>query len=159
MPLTDEVRWYFLQNGFYRVREPLPEELVDRLNVVTDVQVEEKIEPIIWEKEESLGARVIRRLSKILDRDPVYFEAALSSRARSTRRHPRPGRRVTDQQAQPHHGQPCRLGRGAVACGRGAIQPGANHRPDLPGRIDHRKRLHSNRAGQPPASVRRAAAA
>tara|TARA_B100001013_G_scaffold196683_1_gene118966 strand:+ start:444 stop:557 length:114 start_codon:yes stop_codon:yes gene_type:complete len=37
MPLTDEVCWYFLQNGFCRVREPLPEELVNRLNVVTDV--------------------------------------------------------------------------------------------------------------------------
>jgi phytanoyl-CoA hydroxylase len=74
--MTDEDLWYFKLNGFYRVRECLPENLVDRLNAVTDEQVRRMQEPIVWEKRESRRPEDVRRLSKILARDPVYLEAA-----------------------------------------------------------------------------------
>ncbi|MDA0840309.1 MAG: phytanoyl-CoA dioxygenase family protein [Planctomycetota bacterium] len=73
--MTDEDRWYFLHNGFYRVPTLLPEDLIKRLNLVTDEHVEQKIEPIVWEPSD-LGEGVVRRLSKILERDPAYMEAA-----------------------------------------------------------------------------------
>ncbi|MCZ6677907.1 MAG: phytanoyl-CoA dioxygenase family protein [Candidatus Poribacteria bacterium] len=82
MSLTQEDVWLFRHNGFVHVKERLPEELVHRLSEVTDAHVREKIEPIIWESSEEYGADgedgrdVVRRLSKIIDRDSVYLEAA-----------------------------------------------------------------------------------
>ena len=73
--MTDEDRWYFLHNGFYRVPQLLPEELIGRLNASTDNQIEQKLEPIVWEPAK-VGESIVRRLSKILERDPVYMEAA-----------------------------------------------------------------------------------
>jgi ectoine hydroxylase-related dioxygenase (phytanoyl-CoA dioxygenase family) len=74
--LTEEDVWYFKTNGFYHVRETLPEDLVDRLNAATDREVEQMDEPIVWENRENRTPEGVRRLSKILHRDPVYLEAA-----------------------------------------------------------------------------------
>lgn len=76
MKPTEEDLWYFKHTGFYRVPECLPHGLVDRLNAVTDAQIEEMVEPVVWEKTGSRTPADVRRLSKILDRDPVYLEAA-----------------------------------------------------------------------------------
>ncbi|MCZ6636004.1 MAG: phytanoyl-CoA dioxygenase family protein [bacterium] len=77
MKLTDEDIWYFKYTGFLRLPDTLPGDLVDRLNAVTDVQVQQMIEPVVWEKARSRdNPLAVRRLSKILDRDPVYLEAA-----------------------------------------------------------------------------------
>ena len=60
----------------YDLIEALPEDLIDRLNEVTTTQVQKMTEPIVWENKEERKAASVRRLSKILDRDPVYLEAA-----------------------------------------------------------------------------------
>ena len=74
--MTEEDIWYFKTNGFYRVRDTLPENLIDRLNDITDVQIERMDEPIVWENKESRTPETVRRLSKVLHRDPAYLEAA-----------------------------------------------------------------------------------
>ena len=74
--LTDEDLWYFKTTGFHQVRGTLPEELVDRLNAVTDAQISDIIEPIVWEDKNERTPDKVRRLSKIFDRDKVYHEAA-----------------------------------------------------------------------------------
>lgn len=74
--LNEEDLWYFKTNGFYRIKETLPEELVDRLNHVTDTQIETMQEPIVWENRTTREPSGVRRLSKILDRDEAYLEAA-----------------------------------------------------------------------------------
>ncbi len=74
--LTQEETWYFRYNGFHRVRNGLPEELVVRLNAATDREVAGWVEPIVWEGEASGRTEDVRRLSKILSRDPVFLEAA-----------------------------------------------------------------------------------
>ena len=86
MSLTQEDTWLFRHNGFLRVPECLPKALVDRLSAVTARHVREKIEPIVWETSDEYGRiskggsengkGVVRRLSKIIARDPVYLEAA-----------------------------------------------------------------------------------
>lgn len=76
MTLTDEDLWYFKLNGFYRVRECLPADLVDRLNAVTDDQIQSLREPLVWESTDTRRPGDIRRLSKILARDAVYLQAA-----------------------------------------------------------------------------------
>ena len=73
--LTEEDLWYFKTNGFYRVREVLPERLIDRLNAVTDQEIEQMREPLVWENKTSRSPKDVRRLSKILHRDDVYLEA------------------------------------------------------------------------------------
>ncbi|HAA75767.1 TPA: hypothetical protein DCE37_11690 [Candidatus Latescibacteria bacterium] len=74
--MTDEDIWYFKYTGYYRVPETLPEYLVNRLNEVTCKQVDEMIEPIVWEEKGDRRPEMVRRLSKIIERDPVYLEAA-----------------------------------------------------------------------------------
>lgn len=74
--MTDEERWYFLENGFFVARGRLPDDLLDRLNAVTDLQIERMVEPIVWEEGVPRSPESVRRLSKILHRDPVYLEAA-----------------------------------------------------------------------------------
>ena len=76
MPLSDEDLWYCKQNGYYLLPDPLPSDLIDGLNKTTDAQLAELCEPIVWEDSPSRTPTDIRRLSKIIDRDPVYFEAA-----------------------------------------------------------------------------------
>ncbi len=75
--LTDEDLWYFTHNGFYRIPELLPDDLIDRLNEATDKQIEMGVPPIVRENtDEPITPGNIRRISKILDRDPVYLETA-----------------------------------------------------------------------------------
>ena len=76
MKLTEEEIWYFKHNGFRCLPECLPDDLVDRLNAVTDEQIDRMIEPVVWEKRETRTPGDVRRLSKIIARDPVYLEAA-----------------------------------------------------------------------------------
>lgn len=76
MSLTEEEVWYFRENGFYVVPGRLPDKLVDRLNDVTTHHVQEMIEPIVWEEKGANTPDKLRRLSKIVNRDPVYLEAA-----------------------------------------------------------------------------------
>ena len=75
--MTQEEAWYFRHNGFHRVARPLPRKLVARLNAVTDEQIATLAEPVVWETgTTSRTPQDVRRLSKILARDPVYLEAA-----------------------------------------------------------------------------------
>ena len=79
MELTEEEIWYFKHNGFRRLPECLPDDLVNRLNAVTDEQIDRMIEPVVWEKRETRTPDDVRRLSKIIARAPVYLEAASHS--------------------------------------------------------------------------------
>ncbi|NKB67477.1 MAG: hypothetical protein GKR89_10480 [Candidatus Latescibacteria bacterium] len=74
--MSEEDYWYFKHNGFYRLPQTLPDDLVERLNRVTDTEVEARREPVVWEEGEGRRPEDVRRLSKILDRDRVYMEAA-----------------------------------------------------------------------------------
>ena len=76
MELSEEDIWYFRYNGFYRLPELLAGDLIDRLNDVTDMQISGLVEPIIWESTISLTPTDIRRLSKIVERNSAYLEAA-----------------------------------------------------------------------------------
>ena len=49
MELSEEDIWYFRYNGFYRLPELLADDLIDRLNDITDAQISGLVEPIIWE--------------------------------------------------------------------------------------------------------------
>ncbi len=49
MPLCDEDLWYCKQNGYYRLPNLLPDDLVDRLNQATDCEILSMCEPIVWE--------------------------------------------------------------------------------------------------------------
>ncbi|MFT5370034.1 MAG: hypothetical protein ACI8V2_005013, partial [Candidatus Latescibacterota bacterium] len=73
--LTEEDLWYFKTNGFYRIPETLPEDLINRLNEVTDQEIAHMREPIVWEDKTSQTPEDVRRLSKILQRDEAYLEA------------------------------------------------------------------------------------
>ena len=74
--MTEEDYWYFKHNGFHRVAGTLPADLVERLNRVTEAQIDARAEPVVWEEGEGRRPEDVRRLSKILQRDQVYFEAA-----------------------------------------------------------------------------------
>ena len=76
MELSEEDIWYFRYNGFYRLPELLAGDLIDRLNDVTDMQISGLVEPIIWESTKSRTPTDIRRLSKIVERNSAYLEAA-----------------------------------------------------------------------------------
>ena len=76
MPLSDEDIWYCKQNGYHRLSKLLPEDLIEQLRDTTDKQIEAMKEPIVWETPKTRTPLSIRRLSKILDRDPIYYEAA-----------------------------------------------------------------------------------
>ena len=76
MPLSYEDLWYCKQNGYHRIPTTLPTALVDRLNQTTDHHIRTMREPILWEKTDSRTPADIRRLSKILTREPVYMETA-----------------------------------------------------------------------------------
>ena len=76
MVMTDEDIWYFKHSGFCILPERLPDDLVDRLNKVTQSQITSMNEPIVWEKNGKRRPEDVRRLSKILTRNPAYLEAA-----------------------------------------------------------------------------------
>jgi hypothetical protein len=76
MVMTDEDIWYFKHSGFLVLPERLPDDLIDRLNKVTQSQITGMFEPIVWEKKGRRRPEDVRRLSKILSRHPVYLEAA-----------------------------------------------------------------------------------
>lgn len=76
MGLTEEDLWYFDHTGIHRVPETLPDDLVERLNAVTDEQIRGMIEPVVWEKSGSREPDDVRRLSKVLSRDRSYLHAA-----------------------------------------------------------------------------------
>jgi ectoine hydroxylase-related dioxygenase (phytanoyl-CoA dioxygenase family) len=70
MRLTPEEVWLFRLNGYVRLPEPLPTSLVERLEAAIDADILAEREPLVRD-----GGRVVR-LSKVLDRDPVFSEAA-----------------------------------------------------------------------------------
>ena len=74
--MTTEDTWYFKYTGYYRIRETLPAELIDRLNDVTSHHIAEMIEPVVWENKADRRPEKVRRLSKIIERDPIFTEAA-----------------------------------------------------------------------------------
>lgn len=75
--MTDEDIWYFRHNGFYRLPQRLPENLVARLNEETTQQIASMQEPIVWEDDCRRGRpEHVRRLSKVLQRSGVFLEAA-----------------------------------------------------------------------------------
>jgi len=74
--LTEEDVWYFQHNGCHGVRVCLPEDLLGRLNEATDRAVTGCVEPVVWEAASTGRPEDVRRLSKVLSRDPVYLEAA-----------------------------------------------------------------------------------
>lgn len=76
MTPSDEDIWHFQHSGYYVVPQTLPEALIARLNAATDRELAAVREPIVWEKGDGRDSRDIRRLSKILQRDPVFMEAA-----------------------------------------------------------------------------------
>lgn len=77
--LSDEDVWYFRQNGFHRVRQCLPSDLVQRLNEATDRAIAACVEPVVWEQQPTGRPQDVRRLSKLLSRDAVFEEAARHS--------------------------------------------------------------------------------
>ena len=79
MPLSDEDLWYCNQNGYYHPPEPLPADLIERVNEATDGEIAAMREPIVWEDTDARNPAAIRRLSKLLARDPAYMEAATHS--------------------------------------------------------------------------------
>ena len=79
--ITEEDIWYFKTTGFYKVRQTLPEDLVERLNEVTSEQVKNMYEPIVWEEKGDRKPDNVRRLSKIFLRDPSYSSVTRLARA------------------------------------------------------------------------------
>jgi len=73
--MTQEDIWYFKHNGFYRLPDRLPTDLVEQLNQTTRQQLDAMHEPIVWEADAAHRPEGIRRLSKIIERDPVYLTA------------------------------------------------------------------------------------
>jgi phytanoyl-CoA hydroxylase len=77
MSLTAQDVWYFHHNGFVVPAGRIPDELLGRANAQTDHEVAERIDPIVWAKDaRDPTERVLMRLSKILQRSPVYYEVA-----------------------------------------------------------------------------------
>ena len=76
MTPSDEDIWHFQHSGYYVVPQTVPEELIAQLNAATDRELMAMREPIVWEKGDGRKPNDVRRLSKILQRDPVFMEAA-----------------------------------------------------------------------------------
>ena len=71
MGLTHEQVRLFRHNGFLKLKDRLPETLVERLKAAAHQDLREGVAPIVRNKE----GRVVR-LSNVLDRDPAFREAA-----------------------------------------------------------------------------------
>jgi hypothetical protein len=65
MSLSEEDLWYLLTTGFHRVSGTLPLELVHRLNGVTDTQIEQLVEPVIWENDDERTPAGVDRKSVV----------------------------------------------------------------------------------------------
>lgn len=76
MPTSEEDIWYFQHSGYLRLPQTLSDDLVERLNAATDREIADLREPIVWEEGDGRQSANVRRLSKIIERDPVYLEAA-----------------------------------------------------------------------------------
>ena len=76
MSASDEDIWYFQHSGYLRLPQTLPSALIERLNAATDREIAALREPIVWEEGEGRRPADVRRLSKIIERDPVYLGAA-----------------------------------------------------------------------------------
>ncbi len=71
MGLTpDQVR-LFRHNGFLKLKNRLPAERVERLKAAIWKDIQEEAQPVVKDAEGRVG-----RISKILDRDPVFRETA-----------------------------------------------------------------------------------
>ena len=76
--LTPEEIWLFHHNGFLVVEDRLDAETLERLREACDRNVREMVEPIVWEAGDERRPDTVRRISKLLDRDPVFMEVAAS---------------------------------------------------------------------------------
>ena len=74
--MTPEDIWHFRHTGFYRLPAPLPADLLRRLNHATRAEIAAMRQPLVWEKEKEGTPDGVRRLSKILERQTVFMEAA-----------------------------------------------------------------------------------
>jgi ectoine hydroxylase-related dioxygenase (phytanoyl-CoA dioxygenase family) len=71
--LTPEQVWLFRLIGFVKLPEPLPPETLAALKERIDADVSAEIEPVVRDTQ----GRVVR-LSRLLDRDPLFHEVATS---------------------------------------------------------------------------------
>lgn len=71
MTLTGEQMWFFRHNGFLRLTEKLPTELVERTKEIILRDIREEIEPVRRDKDGT-----VHRISNILDRDPIFMKIA-----------------------------------------------------------------------------------
>jgi phytanoyl-CoA hydroxylase len=71
--LTFEQVQLFRHNGYLKLRDRLPEPMVERLKEVIRRDIQAEAEPVARDRE----GRVVR-ISSILDRDPIFREAATS---------------------------------------------------------------------------------
>jgi phytanoyl-CoA hydroxylase len=74
--MSPEDVWHFRHSGYFCLGAILPPTLLKRLSDATQDQIDQLQEPIVWEKDRQGHALDIRRLSKILDRDPAFMQAA-----------------------------------------------------------------------------------
>ena len=73
MSLTSEQVHLFRHNGFHKLKNRLPEELVEKLKEAIWRNIREEVEPVVRDAE----GRIIR-LSGVVDRDPVFLKTASS---------------------------------------------------------------------------------
>ncbi|MCE2440459.1 MAG: phytanoyl-CoA dioxygenase family protein [Candidatus Latescibacteria bacterium] len=71
MSLTSEQVHLFRHNGFHKLKNRLPEELVEKLKEAIWRNIREEVEPVVRDAE----GRIIR-LSGVVDRDPVFLKTA-----------------------------------------------------------------------------------
>lgn len=76
--LTPDEVWFFQQNGFLMLRQCLDEATVQDLREATERNVREMADPLEFEPDAERQPEQVRRLSKILDRDPIYMRVATS---------------------------------------------------------------------------------
>ena len=73
MSLTSEQVHLFRHNGFHKLKNRLPEELVEKLKEAIWRNIREEVVPVVRDAE----GRIIR-LSGVVDRDPVFLKTASS---------------------------------------------------------------------------------
>jgi hypothetical protein len=77
MLLSDEEVWLFQHSGFAQVHGALAEPLLGRLRAVVEDHVARRVAPLQLEPDQAEPAPV-RRLSKIIARDPLFLQTASS---------------------------------------------------------------------------------
>ena len=68
--------WHFRHSGFYCLPHTLPADLLQRLNDVTQEHIDALRPPLVWEESRRGRPEGVRRLSKILERDPAFMAAS-----------------------------------------------------------------------------------